>query len=346
MKFLYISTGNGFPFDEHLIDGLRENGHEVFELVKKNDSYRSFLSRFKNITFPYDSIIVGYSLPLIVPIVRLLSRKKIVFNAVASQYEANIVSRNYGDPWSFPACKSSAIDLLYFYFASTVLLDSNAQVDFINKLYLIPRKKMIRSWSGVDEKTFIFDPSVQKNERFTILFRGRFLPESGILTVIEAAKILEKKNVEFIVIGHGFMYREVNALMENLNPKNLSILSEKLSVSEMLTIMLSSHISLGQLADHPRLGRTLPCKLFETLALKLPYLTGRNHGALELLADGENCITVNPGDAKDLSEKILFLKEHPEILHKIAENGHSLYKEKLTSKHLAKEFIDNCFSKI
>jgi glycosyltransferase involved in cell wall biosynthesis len=197
---------------------------------------------------------------------------------------------------------------------------------------------------GVDEEIFFRDAAIQKNQMFTVLFRGRFLPESGILTVIETAKKLENEKIQFLIIGHGFMYREVNALMDKLKPKNIEMVSEKLPEKELRNRMLSCHISLGQLADHPRLLRTLPSKLFESLALGLPYLTGRNAiGVFELLTEDEDCIAVAPGDSNHLARKILHLKEHPEILERIAQAGHDLYRKKLTSKILAKEVISALF---
>ncbi|MBU4353413.1 glycosyltransferase family 4 protein [Candidatus Parcubacteria bacterium] len=346
MRFFYISTGHNYPPDKHIIDGLRKNGHTVFELIENGQGpgkYFRFTWRFLKKKPLCDAVIIGFTLPLLTLIVRFISLKKTIFNAVSSQYEANIISRDIQSPRSLAALKWRVIDFISFHLSSIVLLESNAQIDFTHKFFLVPRKKLVRSWMGVDEKVFFYDPNIKKNHEFTVLFRGRFLPESGILTVIETAKKLEDKNVRFLIIGHGFMYRKVNALMEKLKPKNIDMISEKLTGNALRNHMLSCHISLGQLADHPRLSRTLPCKLFESLALGLPYLTGRNAGVLELLKEDENCIAVEPGNSDDLAQKILFLKNNPDMLAKIAEQGYKLYKEKLTSKQLAKEVIDNCF---
>ncbi len=348
MKFLYINTGNKYPPDKHLVDGLRENGHEVFELIPNKqglNKYINFAHRFWENKYLFDVIIVGYGLPFLVPLVRFMSLRKIIFNAVSSQYEANIISRGTDRPWSLIALKWWLVDFISFHFSSFVLLESNAQIDFVHKFFLVPRKKLVRAFAGVNEKEFFYESAVKKNRKFTVLFRGRFLPESGILTVIETAKKLEDRDVKFLIIGHGFMYREVNALMEKLKPKNIEMMTEKLPEKELREHMLTCHISLGQLAKHPRLLRTLPAKLFESLALGLPYLTGRNAGALELLKENENCIVVEGGNPDDLAEKILYLKNNPNTLKKVAEQGYELYKEKLTSKQLAKEFIMDCFKK-
>jgi glycosyltransferase involved in cell wall biosynthesis len=76
--------------------------------------------------------------------------------------------------------------------------------------------------------------------------------------------------------------------------------------------------------------------------LGLPYLTGRNKAALEILEDGKTCITVNPGDPDDLVKKILELKKNRETLTLISEAGYNLYKEKLTSEKLAFDVLESC----
>lgn len=347
MKFLYVNTGNKYAPDKHLLDGLRENGHEVFEIIENKqglNKYLNFIKQFLGNKNYFDITIVGYGLPFLIPFVRIMTRKDVIFNAVSSQYEANVVSRSIHTPISFGALKWWVIDFISFHLSHKVLLESSAQINFIHKFFLIPEKKLILSRMGVDEKIFFKDNSIQKNKKFTVLFRGRFLPESGILTVIETAKKLEDQNVEFLIIGHGFMYREVNALMGKLKPKNIEMVHERIPEDELRNRMLSCHISLGQLADHPRLLRTLPAKLYESLALGLPYLTGRNAGVFEILKENETCIAVEPNNPDDLAKKILYLKENPEILNKIAENGYKLHKEKLTSKKLAQDFISDYFN--
>ncbi|TSC54574.1 MAG: group 1 glycosyl transferase [Parcubacteria group bacterium LiPW_30] len=346
MKFLYINTGNKYAPDKHLIDGLRENSHEVFELIENGhgiSKYVYFINRFLKNKNQFDVIIIGYGLPFLIPVIRLLSIKKLIFNAISSQYEANIISRNIAKNFSFTGIRWFLVDLISFHLSSKVLLESNAQVSFVNKKFFVPKNKLILGRMGVDEEIFFRDQSIQKNKDFTVLFRGRFLPESGILTVIETAKKLEDKKIKFLVIGHGFMYREVNALIAKLKPTNLKILSERLSEDELRKMMLSCHISLGQLADHPRLIRTLPAKLYESLALGLPYLTGRNAGVLEVLTENNNCIAVEPGNSLELAEKITYLQDNPEILSNIGENGYNLYLKEFTSKKLAKDFIRDCF---
>lgn len=347
MRFFYVNTGNTYPPNKHLIDGLRANGHDIFEMNEAGHDLGKYVRIAKNYwqhRNAYDAIIVGYPNPVFVPLMRILSLKPLIFNAVASQYEANIISRESGKLLALQALKWWLVDAISFHMASRVLLESNAQIDFIHKLFFVPRKKLVRSWTGVDEEIFFYDPSIPKREAFTVLFRGKFLPESGVLTVIEAAKKLEGSGVQFLIIGNGFMYREVNALTNKLESTNIEMIGKKLDPKELREQMLSCHISLGQLANHSRLSRTLPCKLFESLALRLPYLTGRNAGALELLVENETCFAVDPGNADDLARKIIALKEDLEVLARVAAQGHAFSQKHLTSRTLAHDVFNACFA--
>ena len=129
------------------------------------------------------------------------------------------------------------------------------------------------------------------------------------------------------------MYREVNALMDKLKPKNIELVSERLPEYELRERMLGAHISLGQLANHPRLSRTLPAKLFESLALGLPYLTGRNAGILELLKENETCIATEPGNPDDLAKKFFICETTPEYFKKWEKMATNFIKKNLLLKN-------------
>ena len=215
MRFLYLNTENIYPQDRHLIDGLTELGHTVHEICEKGPGAFSVIKKgIEAETAPYEALIVGFTSPLFVIRTRLAyPRAKIFFNATLPQIEANIISRREYGFLFYKAIKSWLVDFLSFHLSSKVLLESQAQIDFVHRMFLIPKRKLVLSYSGLNEKEFFFDSAVPKAKEFTVLFRGRFLPESGILTVIRAAKILEDSGIQFLIIGHGFMYREFNKLM-------------------------------------------------------------------------------------------------------------------------------------
>ena len=350
MNFRYINTKNIYPFDTHIINGLKEIGHNVLEVNIDDEGIRKYFILAKKVLTDknkYDATFIGFPSPLfaiIVGFICVFDSQKIIFNAVFSQYEANVLSRGI-KKYSLVAIKYWIIDFISFHLAWKILLESNAQKKYVHNLVFVSKTKLVRSFSGINEKEFFYIPNITKQKEFTVLFRGRFLPESGIDTVIKTAHILETENINFRIIGLGHMYREVNSLMANLKPKNIEMITKPLPIEELRIKMLECHISLGQLANHPRLARTLPCKLFESLSLGLPYLTGRNEAVFELLEENETCFAIEPGNPYDLAKKILYLRDNTKILQMVATNGYKLFKEKLTSTKLTKDIINNCFKK-
>jgi glycosyltransferase involved in cell wall biosynthesis len=140
-------------------------------------------------------------------------------------------------------------------------------------------------------------------------------------------------------MGNGFLEKEIRSLINKLHPKNLTPIYEFLSFDELRSKMLASHVSLGQLENHERLERTIPHKCYESIAMGLPYLTARTVPVAEILKNGESVLFVNPADPQDLAEKILYLKNNPDLAKKIGENGRKIYQERFTPKALGKEIL-------
>lgn len=325
------------------ISGLKQNSVEVIECHDQSSrmlKYFRLFAKHQKIKNDYDVMIVGYTGPLVVLLAKLISKKPIIFNAMTSIYEVNIMSRKRYAKYSFAAWRIWLVDWLSFNFADLVLVETNKQKEFLVKKFKIKPEKFARLFTGADDSVFYPDSAIKKREKFTALFRGRFLPEAGVKHILNAAKILENKEVDFMIIGGAGLEQEIRKQIECLNLKNLDFIPKRLVEKELREKMLTAHISIGQVENHERLKTTVAFKAFESLALKLPYITGNALGARELLEDRKNCLLVNLADPQDLAEKILELKNNPELRKKIADNGYELYKEKLTPKALGKELLE------
>ena len=344
MKICYFTLTNNIPpRDIVYLDGLKENGVEIIECKDHSPSWRKFLTLYKKhklIKNDYDILMVGYTAHILVPFARLISRKKIVFNALSSLYEGIVVSRQQSSPLSFRGIYCWLVDFFAFHLAHLSLLESQNQVSYVAKKFFVPRRKLLKSWTGVSNQDFFYDPALPKLKDFTILFRGGFLPESGIQYAVEASKILQKENIKFRIIGTGLMSHQVEKMLNSFDSKNMEWIKDRLPDTELRKKMQECHLSLGQLSNHPRLNRTIPHKAFESAAMKIPYLTARNKAVLELFKDNETCFGCNPADAQDLADKILWIKNNYETAQKVAENAYQLYLHKLIPKILAKNMLD------
>ncbi|OGN00913.1 MAG: hypothetical protein A3F98_01805 [Candidatus Yanofskybacteria bacterium RIFCSPLOWO2_12_FULL_41_8] len=344
-KIIYLSNSRlEYALNSVCIKGLRENGVEVLEFGLKGGGAFSFLalwSFYRRNSKNTDTVIVGYDSPGLVIFLRFFCRKKIIYNAVLSVYERMIVSRALASRFSVKAGYYWLLDFIAVHISDLIVVESDSQADYFKKLFKVNREKVFRNWIGVDEDKFFYDSSTGKLSTFAVLFRGAFLPETGVEYLVRAAKILENNDIEFIVHGGGGqLLDKIKKMIDGLRLVNLKLTSNFVPVEELRGLMQKCHLSIGQLSDHERLERTIPHKVYESLVMRLPYLTASNRGILELLEPGKTCITCEPANAQSLAQKILWAKNNPQELERIAENGYRLYQEELKSEILAKNLLD------
>ncbi len=322
--------------------GLRELDVEIIECKDDSGGISKYINLFKKhwkIGDNYDYLIVGYPGHAVVWFAKLLSGKPVIFDALCTMEEGVLISRGQYGKLGLKALYIKFIDWLAVKRADIVLVESKAQRNYLEKKFGASSKyKTI--YTGADDAVFYLDKDIKKNDKFTVLFRGKFLPEAGIKYIVEAAKILENKDVRFLIIGNGFLEKEIKLKIENLRLKNLHLISHYISLDDLRNEMLQCHVSLGQFGDHRRLERTIPHKCYESLALNLPYITAKADGVLEILEDGKNCLFVEPANPQDLAKKILMLKNDPVLAKKLSENGLKMYKERFTPKILAGQILN------
>lgn len=323
--------------------GLRELGIEIVECRDTSPNIIKFWRLWKKhriLKNNYDYLVVGYPGHAVVWFAQLLSRKPVVFDALCTMYEGVMISRKEFALWSLKSIYIKFVDWLAVKCADIVLVESEEQRKFFEQKFGKSTKYKV-VYTGADDSVFYKD-EIKKKDKFTVVFRGKFLPEAGVKYIIEAAKILEGKRsgVDFLIIGNGWLEKDIRLQIKDYRLKNLELITENLSNDELRNKMLECHVSLGQFEDHERLERTIPHKCFESLALGLPYITARTKPVMEILKEGESVVLVNPADPEDLALKILYLKDNPAILNKIAENGHKIYQQKFTPKILARKILD------
>ncbi len=345
MRICYFGIYDpGFGRNKVYLSGLRALGHEVIEC--RDDSrgllkYIRLARRHRAILKAggYEAMVVGYPGHIVVPLAKALTKKLVVFDALCSLYEGEVISRGKYRFNPFMRAWVRFIDEAAVKAADVVLVETDAQREFFIKRFKLEPGRVFRAFTGADEEAFRPDSLAAKRAAFTAVFRGRFLPEAGVRHVIGAAKILESRGAEVLVIGNGHLGSEVKYLINKSRPANLEWVSGYQPFADLAKRSLECHVALGQFEDHERLERTIPHKAFEALAMGLPYITARARGISEILTDGENCLMVNPADPADLAAKILRLKEDPALAAKLGKNGRALFESRFTAKRLAQDIV-------
>jgi glycosyltransferase involved in cell wall biosynthesis len=343
MKICYVSFKLDNPRDQITLRGFEEIGVEVKVISDKTPGWKKYLNiarEYRAVQKECELIMIGYASSLLVIFMRLISSKRIVYNALATFYDSMIISRFGGSVLSLRAWWYYLIDFAAFRVADKISLECQAQKNLAVRVFGLNPRKISVHFVGTDDREFYFDSSIPKLKQFTVVFRGMFLPEAGADVAVRAAKELEDQNIQIRLIGRGLLLKEIEDLVKELKPKNLEFITAKLPIVELRKKMLECHISLGQLADHPRVHTTIPHKAFESMSMRLPYLTGTNKGVMEILEENKTCFTVPPGDYRALAHKIVELRDRPAELERVAANAWRLYHEEFTPKILAQKIIE------
>ncbi len=310
---------------------MRRNTY--FVRIRPGNLIRDLFSVRHN--FPNSSFVVMSPSQYLMISATFILRKRIFLDAGWSLFEATYISRGKFGFLGISIIKSFVIDFTASHIAKKVILETERQKEFYTKLFFIPKSKVGVVYTGVDEEAFIPDKnflpaSLPRNP--LVMFRGKYNPEAGLEVLARASHLLKNSDITFWVFCPG--------LPTSIDfADNVVVSRGNHSKQEYAAIQKICSLSLGQLADHPRLSRTIPHKAFESAYLATPYLTARNQGILELFEEDIDVACFTPGDSNDLANKILSLIRNLESTHALGRNMKGKYTARSSQKMLAKKFL-------
>src|SRR3989338_4842887 len=234
------------PRDKVYLEGLKKLGVKVEECTDNSLGLLKFFrltKKHRTLQGQYDILWVGYLSTMVVPLAWLLFRKKIIFNALDSWYDRTVLDRGAHSRFSPKAWAIWFFDFLAFHLAHIVLVESKQQKLFITKKFFLSPKKLSVVFTGVDEAVFYPDPTIAKTPDFTVVFRGMFLPATGVEYVIEAARLLkdEDEDVQFRIIGWGEpLQTKIQKMIAEQKLFNVNLTTVFLSPDELRNTILSA----------------------------------------------------------------------------------------------------------
>ena len=172
---------------------------------------------------------------------------------------------------------------------------------------------------------------------------GSFIPLQGIEHIIKTAKLLENENIEFDFIGSGQTFKKIQKLSNKLRIKNVNFLGWK-SQGEIPYFISNADICLGIFGTTDKAKRVIPNKVYETIAMKKPLITGDTPAVRRFFRNKENCILCEISNPKAIAQAILELKNNPMLREKIAENGYKLFKENFSIEKIGEKMKEVLFT--
>ncbi|XRP97068.1 glycosyltransferase family 4 protein [Methanocaldococcus sp. 16A] len=347
MKILYICGREPtYTRNSVILNGLILQNIDVIKCTSVANTYPKryleVLTKYiSKINENYDVIFIGFLGQPLVPIIKRLTNKPIIFDAFISIYDTLCYDRKKFNPNSFTGKLFYYIDKKSCEFSDITLLDTNAHIDYFVETFRLDKNKFKRIFVGADTDLF-YPRNIRKENKdtFNVFYYGTYLPLHGIEYIIHSAKILEKyKEIKFKIIGNGLEYQKIMKLAKSLDVKNIEFI-DWIPYTELPIEIAKADICLGgHFSNIDKAKRVISGKTFQFLAMKKPVIVGDNPANRELLEDRKSALFVEHSNPEDLAEKILELKDNEKLREKIAENGYKIFKENCTPEVIGKELL-------
>lgn len=292
----------------------------------------------------HDAVVVGYNGYFDMPLAKLLAKirkKPLIFTPVFPLYETLVEDRKYVNKNSTQSKVIHLVDEISCRLADLIIIETENYRDYYCEEFKIPKEKYFKIPLGADETNYFprsFEAQGKDSNHLKVLFYGTFVPLQGIPHIIKAAKLLEKdKEIAFKIIGSGQLSKNVKNLAQKLNINNISFI-DWVDYREIPEHIQKADICLGIFGTTHKAQRGIPIKVYESLAMKKPVITGNSPAAREVFTHKVNSILCNMGNPKAIAESILLLKDDKKLRENIAEAGFKLYNHFFSPKQIAKEF--------
>jgi len=192
--------------------------------------------------------------------------------------------------------------------------------------------KFLKSDEGLKEKLVI------KN-KFIVSYIGTLGLSHAIDRVLVAAQILSNiSEILFLIIGSGAEKDNLLIKADELNLKNVMFL-DPVAKNEVPNYYSISDILLVPLKNLDIFRKVIPSKIFEIMSMSKPFIVSIDGEVRNIVEESGSGIFALPADPVDLKDKILLLKNNPEMCLKLGVNGREFVKKNFSRDLIALDYL-------
>lgn len=152
------------------------------------------------------------------------------------------------------------------------------------------------------------------------------------ITFLKTAKEIQKfdNSIMFHIAGDGERKTELEAFIEDNKINNVKLLGNR---SDVETLFLASDLSILT-------SRTegISNSIMESMACGVPCIATSGGGTPEIIDNGKNGYILPFGDYKAIAEKIMYLKNNPEVLKELGYHAKKTIEEKFSIDIMIENF--------
>ena len=197
---------------------------------------------------------------------------------------------------------------------------NNAVKKIIHESYKIDNKKFEVLSHGIDTKKFTYSKKI-RNNIFTLMYFGSLVESYDFDIIIDAAKKLKGKNIQFIIRGRGKLLQNIKNQKEKYELSNLLIETDIVKDEEISKTLHKSDVLLAPMQKSKLVNYSLPTKILEYQAVGRPIICCSD-GAIGTYVEQTNSgLRANQGNVESFVKSILKLESDSKLCDLLGENG-------------------------
>jgi glycosyltransferase involved in cell wall biosynthesis len=197
----------------------------------------------------------------------------------------------------------------------------------------------------------LFSPDIDGSElrrrlgledRFVCSYFGTMGEANDLTQVIEAAALLRERGedgIAWVLLGRGGRKAVYEQLARERGVDNVIFLDPEPDKRSVARLAAASDACMTIFKDRPVFSVNSPNKFFDTLAAGRAAVVNVRGWLKQLVEEHEAGVWVRPGDPAHLAERVLFLRDHPELVRRYGENARRLAEREFDLDLLAKRAL-------
>lgn len=343
MKILYVAgREESYSRTRIVFNALKSQGFDVVGCFPPDKSFKHYpglLWRAARLARRCDVVVVGFYGQIILPFIKLLTWKPILFDMYIATFDTMVNDRSAASAKSLKAIFYKWSDILSCKLSKKLVLETDDHIRDFSKKFKVKEEKFRRIFLAVDDRA-IYPRHVEKDtDKFLVHFHGEYAPFHGVKYILQAANIVRDEDVHFQIIGKGITYERDMKLARELDLHNITFI-DFVPYDTLADYMAKADVCLGIFGDNDRMLRVLTNKVIESIGMAKPLITGRNAPVQELLKHDESAYLIERANPQVLADAILELKNDKAKRDKIAQGGYNVFQQHCTMDKLGQGFAE------
>lgn len=285
----------------------------------------------------YQLVVVGFYGYLLLPMVKMLARAPVLFDAFISNFDTICGDRQRVHPSSLLGKGIYWFDYWSYRLCDHLLLDTPCQIHYFLETFRLDPGRV--SWLPVGCNEDIFQPSDflrhSNNNETTVLHYSTYLPLHGVDIILHAAARLRTYPIRFRLIGDGPLYLSLKSLAHNLHLEQVDFLPP-VSLANLAQEIARADICLGgHFGSSAKSQRVVPGKIYQMMASKRAVVAADSPANRSLIGNTQSALLIPPGDPDALAQAILRLHQEPALRLQLAEAAYRTYRETCSEDQIA-----------